>query len=136
MRKLARLTLTLLLALPACGEGGGTTEPQAEAHVGTYTLATVNGASLPVTFTEQGLTVAILSGRVTLNAAGGASDTYRYRITEGGTTSEETTTDLGRYTRTRDVITVIWNSGETEVFVYANNTLTLDETGFIAVYRK
>lgn len=134
MRRLFLLALALCLPLSACGDDG--TGPD-NSHAGTYTLQTVNGVNLPVSLgVIEGIEYTILSGRVTLNADGTASETFRYRFTQGTSTAEEDDGDLGTYTRSGNAITVTWANQDPDTFSLSGNTLTLSESGFVAVFRK
>lgn len=135
-----RLTIgfaVLISFLTGCGDSSS--GPSVDAHVGTFNLATVNGESLPADLgtDTNGVLFTALSGHVTLNADGTASDAYTYRLFDGVTTVETPTTDVGTYTRSGTAIVVAWASGPVETFSFdGSNELTATFLGAALVYRK
>ncbi len=129
------LAASLVLLLTACADAAG---PDPNAHVGTYNVVTVNGSALPFTaLVYEGVSTVILAGSVTLNADGTASDSYSFRYSDGSWVVDETTTDVGTYTKTGNTIVVAWASSfSPETFDYADNRLTLTESGLVVSYRK
>ena len=73
-----------LAALVGCSEGA--TAPEADAHVGTYELHSVNGTGLPFLIFEFSQDrVEVTAGSVTLKADGTFDNRTTVRITEAGT---------------------------------------------------
>jgi hypothetical protein len=132
-------TLLALLAFVVVLVGcDSTSEPDDSALVGTFTLQTVNGQNLPVFLGFfDGIGVTVLAGRLTLNADRTAAEAYDYRLTQGTTPSEASDSDVGVYTRNGNEILVEWSSGQpSETYILDDDTLTLDEDGFVFFYRK
>ena len=85
-----RILVTLLFALAACGDGG--TQPSSV--VGSYTLRSIDGASLPVSIGSRGRVVGAM---LTLTADGEFLMTMG---TELNGVTETTMLWAGTYTRT------------------------------------
>lgn len=136
MKLLRLFMIPMALFATACDS---TTEPDPNAHVGTYALVSVDGASLPAPFgVEDGLTLTVLSGSLTLNADRTASFSIRFRATQGTFSVEETESGTGTYSRTGTSITVQFDDGESETLAYdeEDDELTLTSEGTVLVFRK
>jgi hypothetical protein len=81
------LAIAMSALLLACNSPSA---PSAASAAGSYTLATVNGAKLPVTVTIAGATTTIESGSIALSADGAVVSHHTTRpsgATQSGTTS-------------------------------------------------
>jgi hypothetical protein len=96
-RHLAVVALTLALPLAACADS---TAPE-DTLSGTYTLETINGASLPwLAVDEAEGKVEVAGGSITLLADGTFTDRMTFRVTEGGVARSEDDTYTGTYIKT------------------------------------
>lgn len=77
-RRRIALVAAALVTLVACGDSSG----PAPAHVGTYTLRTVHGKSLPVTLDGSGLQV--FAGAITLRENGTYTRSWSTQFAVGG----------------------------------------------------
>ena len=133
MRNMLALLL-LSLAVTACGDSVG---PDPDAHVGTYTLQTVNGSPLPFLIRQEGNNrIELTEGTVTLNANGTFSSRHSHRFTEGESISTETQSLTGTYVKSDGTFTFTDNEGDVYSALLEGNSLTLNEGGVVAVYRK
>jgi hypothetical protein len=136
MRKL--IVGVLALAVLACG-GDKSTSPRATV-VGTYTLQTVNGQNLPVTFFQNAEEKdEILSGTVSLNSDGTFTDKSNIRVTITGRNPQTFPFDFaGRYTLNGNNVTfTVTQSGDTYSMAWDGaNQLTQAEVGFTLIYQK
>ena len=112
-RRLALLgMLAMTVAMAGCGDDD---DPSGPTEItGTYTLRTVNGASLPFTLwteAEAGFKREITGGSVTLNANGTYSDAFAIRDTEDGVVTTDTETSSGTYVRTGNTIAFTESNG-------------------------
>lgn len=117
----------VVLAIGACG--GGATENQTQSEVGSYSLLSVNGQSLPVTITNTSLgTVVIQSASLVLTA--GSPATYTANITGriGGAPASTIVSDAGTYVRSGASVTFTSSSSPfpyTGTINSSNNHLTV-----------
>ena len=98
MRRLA--TLLLVLVAAACGGDKATAPKRLE---GTYTMRTINGASLPTILYDDpstGQRAEILSGSMSLGVDGKFSAPWSFRVTDNGVVSPYSETCTGTFTRT------------------------------------
>jgi hypothetical protein len=125
MRKITTLLGLALAFTAACGMGDATA-PSATIE-GSYSLRTVNGASLPYSFSSGYM---LMSETLTLRTDGTYDDVGRY---DDGTT----TTEIGYYTASNGAVTF---HDQTDNIVYqgsiSGNVLTEISGGFTAVYQK
>jgi hypothetical protein len=132
------LTALVLGFLSACS-GGDATGPDTDpnAHVGSYSLVSINGNVLPAVFDTEGFHFVYLSGQVTLKADGTSTNSYTFTVTQGGNVVQQTDNDTGTYARAGTTISVVWASGDRESYSFSGgNTLTINETGAVVVFRK
>lgn len=100
------LSLSLLLVLPmfvACDDDPSS--PDDTSHVGVYQLVSVDGEEVPFTFEEEGETITVLEGAITLNANGSFTWAAELEITVGEETTTETDGLAGTYTRSGNTVT-------------------------------
>jgi len=98
VRRLASILLILVAA--ACGGDKSTAPKRLE---GTYTMSTINGASLPTILYDDpanGQRAEILSGSMSLGADGKFTAPWSFRITDNGVVSPYSETCTGTFTRT------------------------------------
>ena len=129
-------SLAVLLVV-ACGGGSDPASPD-DSVVGTYTLRTVNGATLPaVVGTEQGVTVSVTAGGLTLRADRTFSATTTARGVGAGTDATVTATGAGTYTVSGNAVTLVDASSNARLTgSYANGSVTMAQDGFVSVYTR
>lgn len=134
MRKLLAAVLLLLasVAVTACSDSTGP-----ESAEGTYTLATVNGSSLPAVVFQVGSDkLEVVAGTLTLSSNSSFTGSLTIRETFQGTTNTETESGTGTYTRSGNTITFNSGDDETATGTLSGNTLTISDEGLTLVYRK
>jgi hypothetical protein len=139
MRRLALVLAAVLpVALSACGDSTG----PGSAVAGTYTLRSINGDPVPVTYDESpDFRTEILSGFLRLNANGTFSATHTQRLTVGTTVTIRTNDTGGTYTLSGDDLILRFEdpvSGiRTDIpAVRDGDRLTLDDEVDIWVYER
>jgi len=145
MRKIARslFFLAALAVLPACGDSTGPNRTV----TGNYSLISVNGVLVPVTFSvEQFFTLRITAGTLTLNSDNtfSASATYEQTPAGGGPKTTNTETCTGTYTMNGNTVTFTeaTGTGANCGGVYTGtwdgeNTLTVEfDVGVQALFEK
>jgi hypothetical protein len=127
-----RIAAILLLAIAvACGGSDATSPPnqtQGTAFTGTYTLQTVNGKTLPVTWTfNSGDSLRIRSYSISINGSGSwTSTTNEVFSTNGQVTDQPNGGQSGSYTydaATKDVTLI-----STDQSTFFNGTVSTDLT--------
>ena len=122
MRKLA--TLVLAVGMAACAND--VTSPSTSVN-GNYTLRTVNGTSLPYTFSNG---LQLVSEQLTLNTDGSFTDASRY-------SNGQTSVDSGSYTNLNGAITFY---DSTAGFTYqgslSGTVLTEIQNGYTQTFQK
>ncbi len=106
MRKIVRtpFVLAAVVMLPACSDSTGPNR----AVTGNYTLISVNGVLIPVTFSlEQFFTLRITAGTLTLNSNSTftASATYEQTLVVGGAKTTDTQICTGTYAVNANTVT-------------------------------
>ena len=135
MRKLLVLCLALLLPLAACGDDDGS-GPSADV-VGTFTLQTINGATVPAVVFQAGADrLEVVSGSITFNENRTFSAAFTLRQTLAGVVTTETETDTGTYTVSGNTVQLTAADGTVETATVSGNTLTSTQQGITLVYRK
>jgi hypothetical protein len=132
MRRLANALA--FATLVACG--ADSTGPRIEALEGSYSLKTVNGQPLPVTLQGDGFTIKLTSDVMTFAANGTWTEAFVFQRTVGTTTTDETESDAGSWTRIGNTISL--QSPEIGAFqgTLLNGSLTFNDPGFVQVYSK
>ena len=130
MRRL--VVLAALLAAAAC-ESSNSVSPTVSI-AGQYDLATVNGSSLPYTFTStNGASATLTSDILTMNPDGSYSDIAQFQSPQGPYTIDE----IGTYSSLNGSITF---DDQTDGIVYSGslsgNVLTEINSGVTEVYQK
>lgn len=122
MKRFAPLALVLLFA--ACSEftGADTTD-----QVGTYNIASINGAALPFTLTDDTASIRqeVTEGSVTLNADRTFIDHTTFRSTEDGTESTSELVVQGRYLRSKNNVSFQATDGSYYAGQLDGTTLTI-----------
>jgi hypothetical protein len=121
----------------ACGGGSDPASP-GDSVVGTYALRTINGATLPAVLgTEQGVTVSVTAGALTLRADRTFSATVTARGVGVGTDNTLTSTSAGTYSVSGNAVTLVDASDTSRLTgSYANGSVTLTEDRFVSVYTR
>ena len=131
----------------ACGGGGDkaggeVTGPPPAAVALSFTLQQVNGQTLPATFqTAEGVLV-ITSGALVLRPELTFSESILYNLTAPGASAvADTAITTGTYAQTgTDIVFTVPPSGSEAGITFsgtvAGNTLTYNDAGFVAVYRR
>ena len=132
MRKL----LLACAAVAMLGCGGDSTGPAASAE-GTWNLQTVNGSALPYTavfIAAPTYKLEVLGDQVVVHANGTYSQATTTRETQG--TQVTTTTDnyTGTWSQHGNQVQITDSDGASSVAVISGNQLTVNDTGFSAVY--
>lgn len=122
---------TLALALPGCRQGES--PAKTSDHVGTYTLATINGNRLPFTPPNEGGAPQIESGAIALLADGSFSSTMTYRMPDGKVGNRGSS---GSYTRQGSSFKLEWKGAGVTLGTLEGNTFTIDDDGLKCAYRK
>jgi hypothetical protein len=132
-----RRFLVLALALSfGCGSDSST-GPSAASITGSWSLQTINGASLPYTYAQQGTNKAeVLSDVATADAHGAYTELTTIRITVNGTATTQSVSDAGTYTLNGTALVLTSNDGSSVTGSVNGNTFTLAVDGFAYVYRK
>ncbi len=101
--------------------------------VGEFALVSVNGMAVPADITEQGMTIRVSSGAMSINADGTCSSSTVFQAPSG----EEVTRDVtATYTMEGDSLTLDWEGAGTTVGVLVGDTFTMDNHGTIFVYER
>lgn len=131
-----RLILSLAaLALTACGGSDvttpGETKPAVNSIAGVYTLKTVDGASLPFTFSDGFI---VMTDVMTLRSDNTWSETYTGR--ETANSPIQSVTDAGTYTLEGNALKLFVPGQTTSDYggTYTKDTLTLISFGHVQVF--
>jgi hypothetical protein len=133
--KRRHLILSALVAFAvACGDA--TTGPSDEV-VGTYTLRTVNGGSLPFTLVNSGSArIELLSSSVTLRQNSTFSAVLTVRQTVGTLVTTQSDSSNGTWARSGSTLTLN-EGGTTSTATYqADGSIAITDGGYTMVYRK
>ena len=127
-----RAFLVLAFALAACSSS---TAPTSIA--GTWTLQTINGASLPFVIAQSGSDKSeILADVITLTGAGTYTETTTFRVTLSGVATTQSIPDGGTYTVSGSTLTIHPDDGSTGTATWSGNTITAAVEGFTFVYKR
>ena len=132
-----RLFAALAFAtLAACGSDSST-NPNNTVVEGTYSLKTVNGQVLPFTIQGNGITVVLTSDVLTIAQGGSWTETIAYKQTvSGGATTNEVDADAGSWTRIGNTVTFTSTANGTFQGTINDGTVTFDDPGFLAVFKR
>lgn len=144
-RSAALVALTTLVSTltVACGDDDDGTGPGSDI-VGTYTLRSVNGQSLPaVEFEDEFVREEIVSSTLTMNAGNSFTVSLTFRETDketGETTTFPPIEESGTYTLNGSQLTFSSSGDTTNATFTGGNTITISDTDagetFTWVYRK
>lgn len=137
MLRRAFVAVCACLALSLTGCGGDSTSPGGSNVVGTYTLQTVNGGTLPYsTDLGGGILLRITAGRITLNADRTFSTAISYEVRQGTSTSSDTDTDNGTYEEANGAVRMTFGDGTQIAGTVSGNTFSLSIEGDVFVFRR
>jgi hypothetical protein len=130
-RTLARVSILASLAwAAACGSDSGTGPNTPATPVGSYSITTVNGKSLPVAlFAEVGYTYEVTTGTLALTVDGKYSVVTTFRQTIPGNVSTFVDSTGGTWVLAGTSINLTnGQDGSTDQATWANSQLTFAET--------
>ena len=131
-------TLAVALCL-ACGGGtGDPTSPQAQV-VGTYTLQTADGKTVPATVQQDPtLTIEVLGGSATIDANGTCSIKLSYRGTgSDGSVMTADPVQTCTWQLSGATLGLRWSDNTTSTASFTGgNTLALSQDGYADVFKK
>ena len=135
---IATICTVATVALAGCGsDGSGTTNPQSTSPVGTWNLATANGAPLPFAFQVRGVKYEVMSDQYVFLPDGSFTEAYQLRDTDGTIVGLENLTDSGTWTVTGTVFVITYaDDGATASGTFSGNTVTLTQLGALMVYHR
>jgi hypothetical protein len=144
MRALTTAAASLSLVLSAFALGACTATPPSAPladAVGTYTLKTVGGSTLPFVYLDApGWRDEIVSGTVELRADGQFRDESFYRRTREGVTTMQTVTLTGSWSRRGDLIRFLptgeVGNGRLYTMQFEGTRLTFVEVGLTSVFER
>lgn len=125
-RSLAIVAVTGIAAAAACG-GDGATGPKSP--IGSYTLSTVNGKTLPATlFADTGFTVDVSDGSLAIEPDGRFVVGMTSRWTIEGHASVFVTADTGKWTQTGDRLVLTYVDSTTQSASWQGNRITVADS--------
>ena len=125
----------LVLGLVACGDDVMGPEDIA----GTYTLQSIDGHTLPWVILQVGNTYSmkVMAESITIDQNMTCSRSITATLTDGGTVTTVTDTDVCTYTFVNGAIMLTWASdGSTDSGSIVGSQLTLTPDGDILIFRK
>lgn len=125
--------LLLLLLCISCADQG----PSGSSGVrGSYSLQSVNGASLPYIKSTGGVKTEITGDVISLFEGSTYAEKIRFRAGTDGAMKEDSTLITGVYSEYGESISLNPNGGTYRVAIYSTNRLTFTVPGEVWVYRK
>ena len=135
MRRLL-VSLALAAATLGCGSEPTVTPPISEV-VGSYSLASVNGAALPFVWAQNGADKAeVIDDVITLRENGTWSEIWHDRYTEGGVVTIEESVDEGAFTRVGNRLTLTSTDGGFVIADLSTDRITMSGQGFTLIYSR
>ena len=135
MRRLL-VSLALVAATIGCESESIVTPPVSEI-VGSYSLSSVNGATLPFVWAQSGADRAeVLDDVITLHENGEWTEIWHDRYTEGGVVTVEESVDDGVFTRDGNRLTLTNTRGALVVANLTTGRITMAGNGFSLIYSK
>lgn len=131
------IALLLLAIAPAIVTGCGSdnpTDPTASI-AGTYALASVDGAPLPIIVLEGNPRLEVVSDHITLAAGGTLTRNIVFRFTQDGVASTQSEVDRGTFTVSGSTVNLLM-SGGTFAGAVSDNTITIVSEGSTLIYRR
>lgn len=115
---------TFLVAAIACGSDKSSVAPVPVSMAGTWSLQTINGATLPIVLATSPAKFELLSDVFVVAASGGFVETSITRTT-GSSVTTDTSKDAGTYTISGNDVFLRWTSdGSTATVTVSGNTFT------------
>lgn len=135
-----RLMLVLGAAsLLGCGSSD-LSGPEAASAVGTWNLATINGAPLPFIVIDQAsppFRVELISDQFVVNADGTWTEVVSFRETDNGTvTFPPPELDTGTWTQSSSRLTVRFSDGTSVNVSVSATAITLAQGGVVSIYQR
>ena len=136
MRVLAAALLALSVA--ACGDSADITVNQVTPVVGSWSLQSSGGATLPFLLDQLGEDkIELMEAGLTTTANGKFVSTSVERTTIGGQATSRSFSEDGNYTTDGPAITFTFSSdGASVTGVVRGDSLTFSESGAVVVYRR
>ncbi len=125
----------MVVLAAACGDDDGPTAT-IDSVAGTYTLRTVNGASVPAVAETTPVRLEILSGSVTLNADRSFTNLLQIRTTDAGTVSTREVRLAGTYTLSGATLTLTDPAQGQIRAPVADGAITVSDGDVTFVYRR
>ena len=123
--------LAATLALSACTNHE---EPRQDVDfAGTYTLVSVDGASVPATVTHDDASLEVRSGTFTLTAYGTCSTQTTFVPPSGTEVTREVS---ATYTKDGATLTMQWEGAVTTIGTIRDTTFTMNNEGLEFVYER
>ena len=121
-----------LIVLAACGDS---TEPTTASLAGTWTLQSVNDATLPATVNGSGANRSdVTKGSVILVATGNYTQSVEIVTYVSGQASTMPLNDAGTFTVSGSTITFTSTGGSTQTATVSGNSMTVVAAGATAIY--
>jgi hypothetical protein len=135
LRKRSYALCIALLSLAACGDSATEAE---QAHIGRYSLVTVNDTTLPFTLDREGTArLDVTAGSIVVSSSGSFTDITQYLLTDGTASQTQSQTFSGKYKVSGTMLTMTPTQGDVyDMQFSAGNTLTQIVGPFTFVYRK
>ena len=132
----AMAVVAVLGLLTACGSDSST-QPTSNTIAGSWALQTVNGSTLPFTYSQQGANKAeVLSDVATVDAHGAYTQITQVRLTINGQVTTQSLSDAGTYTLNGTALTLKSNDGSSVTASLSGSTFTLVIDGVAYIYKK
>jgi hypothetical protein len=131
-----RLLLALsAISLLACGDSSG---PGASSAVGTWSLVSVNGSSLPYTviLIAPSYKLEIMSATFIAASNGTYTGTVTSRETDNGQVTTTTDPDNGTWSQSGNSLTVTSSDGTVSNATISGDNIPLNEQGLVGVYHR
>ena len=126
------LALIALLALAACGDSG--TGPSS--IDGRYLLRTVDGSSMPISATLEGVIVTFESGFLQLNTDNSFTFTVTVSASANGQEITSSDTTVGTWVRNNNAIEFNFSDGSRDVGTINGNEISMTSDGVAFTFHK
>jgi hypothetical protein len=101
--------------------------------VGSYTLVTINGTTLPFTVTHEGPGIQVTSGTFTIRPDGTCTSVVAFVMPSGQAQSREVS---ATYTQDGSKLTMQWQDAGMTNGTVEGDTFTMENEGQVFLYRK
>ena len=136
-RKSLLVLLLSALSLGFQGCGSDSTGPDEPDWVGSYALETVEGSALPVVLLQIGNDkIEVTTGSVTLNEDQTFSTNMTYRVTEAGSVSTGSDSQVGSFTKNGTALRFNYSDGTQDTGSLNGEILTLTSEGVTFVFHQ